>query len=95
LNKLVTSVAFYGVHEIVYQDRTEIYNGQNMGYHPALIKEPLFSNQHELRAIWVPNKLQLVSETAEWKWMQDIECSIEPVVICHKDFGKYCKKCDI
>lgn len=45
-------VAFKGIHRVTYQPRSEPWNGRNWGAHPALIKDPGFEKQSELRAIW-------------------------------------------
>jgi hypothetical protein len=50
----ITPVAFHGVHEVIYQDREEQWDGLSWGRHPAMIKEKKFSPQGELRAIWQP-----------------------------------------
>jgi hypothetical protein len=43
-----------GIHEVIYQNREEQWNGQDWGRHPALIKGTKFKEQGELRAIWQP-----------------------------------------
>ena len=53
LNSFVP-VVFLGVYEVIYQDKKEQWNGKDWGHHPALIKEPEFKNQSEIRAIWQP-----------------------------------------
>ena len=50
----ITPVVFRGVHEVIYQDREEQWDGSTWGRHPAIIKEKEFSPQGELRAIWQP-----------------------------------------
>jgi hypothetical protein len=45
---------FRGMHEVTYQDRTEQWDGQTWGCHPALIKEAKDRDQAEIRAIWQP-----------------------------------------
>lgn len=50
----ITPVVFHGVHEVIYQDREEHWDGSTWGRHPAMIKEKEFSPQGELRAIWQP-----------------------------------------
>jgi hypothetical protein len=69
------SVEFKGIHEVKYQNRSESWNGQDWGLHPALIKEPVFEPQAELRAIWQPisNK------------------SIDPVIIGNYRLGSFCR----
>lgn len=47
-------IVFRGLFKVSYQLREEHWNGQNWGAHPALIKEPVFRNQHEIRAVWTP-----------------------------------------
>ncbi|CAI8763129.1 Polygalacturonase [Pseudomonas brassicacearum] len=39
---------------VKYMERHEDWNGKNWGIHPALIKEPNFAPQVEVRAIWIP-----------------------------------------
>ena len=50
----LVGVEFHGVHRVIYSEREQAWNGVNWGDHPALIKEPKFSPQSELRAIWTP-----------------------------------------
>jgi len=50
----ITPVVFHGVHEVIYQDREEQWDGSTWGRHPSMIKEEQFSPQGELRAIWQP-----------------------------------------
>lgn len=47
-----TPVRFAGIQECVYAPRVEQWNERNFGIHPALMKEPHFSKQKEVRAIW-------------------------------------------
>lgn len=49
---------FQGIFEARYQERTEDWNSYNLGVHPAIIKDVEFSNQHEVRAIWAPVKVE-------------------------------------
>jgi hypothetical protein len=50
----ITPVVFHGVHEVIYQDREEQWDGSSWGRHPSMIKEKEFIPQGELRAIWQP-----------------------------------------
>lgn len=50
----ITPVIFHGVHEVIYQNREEQWDGLTWGRNPAIIKERKFSPQGELRAIWKP-----------------------------------------
>ena len=50
----ITPVAFRGVHEVIYTEREEFWNGKDWGRHPALTKETEFEKQGEIRAIWEP-----------------------------------------
>ena len=59
LNSLV-GVKFQGVHPVTYRAREQSWNGVDWGTHPALIKEPAFRAQAELRAIWTPIRKQLL-----------------------------------
>jgi hypothetical protein len=70
-----TSVIFQGIHEVKYQNREEPWNGQGWGCHPALIKEPVFAPQGELRAIWQPKSNN----------------SIEPIIIHNNRLGTFCR----
>ena len=45
---------FQGVFKVKYTKRDQIWNGVDWGDHPALIKDPDFKKQVELRAIWSP-----------------------------------------
>ena len=50
----ITHVIFRGIHKVKYQSREEVWNGRDWGAHPALINDPAFEAQGELRAIWQP-----------------------------------------
>jgi hypothetical protein len=56
-NQLMTTMnaEFVGVFEVQYRERTEDWNRENLGIHPALLKDVRFRGQKELRAIWKPN----------------------------------------
>ena len=56
----VIRVSFKGVHKVQYTERNEAWNGQDWGKHPALMKEPQFANQCELRAIWTPTVEKII-----------------------------------
>lgn len=47
-------IRFMGVHRVRYASRQEVWNGEDLGMSPALLKEPEFERQHELRALWFP-----------------------------------------
>lgn len=47
-------VKFLGAHVAIYTSRDERWNGVDWGTHPALIKDPIFQPQYEVRAIWEP-----------------------------------------
>ena len=47
--------AFQGLADVLYQSRTEAWNPEHLGVHPAIIKGPEYSSQHEVRAIWTPS----------------------------------------
>lgn len=66
-----TPVIFHGVHEVIYQDREEKWDGSTWGRHPAMIKEREFSPQGELRAIWQPRN----------------SSEIQPLIICNYKIG--------
>lgn len=53
LNSIIP-VRFKGIQKVMYKERNEIWNGLNWGRSPSLIKEPEFSEQREVRAIWEP-----------------------------------------
>ncbi|MGX1087458.1 hypothetical protein [Pseudomonas sp. AP3_22 TE3818] len=55
LNKIVP-VQLLTVAKVTYMERREDWNGRNWGTYPALIKEPEFSRQGEIRAIWGPKR---------------------------------------
>lgn len=71
----ITRVRFQGVHEVTYSTRTQEWNGVDWGTHPALLKEPKFQRQAELRAVWTPI----------------YRGTIEPVVIGNLDIPAYCR----
>jgi len=58
---LFTPVIFRGVHKVIYQNKKEVWNGQDWGHNPAVIKELEFKDQYELRAIWQPRFNQKIS----------------------------------
>jgi hypothetical protein len=78
LNSLAP-VIFRGIHEVIYQNREEYWNGQNWGRHPAMIKETKFKKQGELRAIWEPQSNQLIS----------------PVILGNYRLGAFCRNVSI
>lgn len=67
----ITPVMFRGIHEVVYQDREEIWNGVDWGRHPAMLKGKEFKKQGELRAIWQPR----------------FNLKIEPLRLCNYRLG--------
>lgn len=75
----ITPVIFRGIHEVIYQNREEDWNGQNWGHHPAMIKETKFNKQSELRAIW---QLRFNHQ-------------ISPVVLGNYKLGAYCRNVSI
>ncbi len=50
----IEPIDFQGVYKVKYTKRDQIWNGVDWGEHPALIKDPDFKKQVELRAIWAP-----------------------------------------
>lgn len=59
LTKLINNVLpvnFLGYHDIIYKDKNEKWNGQDMGIDPCIIKDNReeFIEQKEVRAIWEP-----------------------------------------
>ncbi len=71
----VTPVVFLGVHRVTYKERVEMWNGTSWGADPTLIKEPEFSLQKEVRAIWAPKFRQ----------------SIEPQILGSVRLGRACR----
>lgn len=71
----ITPVIFRGIHEVIYQNKEEPWNGENWGRHPAVIKETDFKEQGELRAIWQPigNK------------------HIAPLILFNPRLGEFCR----
>lgn len=57
LNSIIP-VRFKGLQKVMYKERNEVWNGLNWGRSPSLIKEPEFSEQREVRAIWEPINYQ-------------------------------------
>lgn len=78
LNKHIP-VKFMGMHKVVYQERVENWNGTNWGRHPAVIKEPRFSQQFEIRALWSPK----FSE------------GLTPIILCNSQLCQCCKMVDM
>ena len=50
----IVAVRFKGFQPVTNTSREQQWNGRNWGEHPAMIKEPKFTKQHEYRAIWEP-----------------------------------------
>jgi hypothetical protein len=48
----IRPVVFRGLFEVVYQNKSESWNGNDWGHHPALVKELQFERQCEVRALW-------------------------------------------
>ena len=71
----IIPVIFQGIHEVIYQNREEHWNGCDWGRHPAIIKGIEFKRQSELRAIWQPigNKY------------------IAPVILFNPRLGEFCR----
>jgi hypothetical protein len=69
-------VVLLGIAEVRYMPRDEEWNGLNWGGHPALIKEPSFSKQCEIRAIWQPK----------------FSVEIAPIVINDTALINFCKR---
>jgi hypothetical protein len=67
-------VDFQGCHRIQYQHRTEVWNGQDWGAHPAMIKSSNYSRQCEIRAVWSP---------------REPEVAIEPFIITDRRLTEY------
>ncbi|WP_028863514.1 hypothetical protein [Psychromonas aquimarina] len=71
----ITPVNFIGVYEVTYQNKQEVWNGNNWGRNAALIKDLEFKEQYEIRAIWVPqNNIQ-----------------IKPIILGSAELGLACK----
>lgn len=75
----ITPVIFRGIHEVIYQNREEDWNGKNWGHYPAMIKETEYKKQGELRAIWQPR----------------INLHISPVIIGNYRLGAFCRNVSI
>lgn len=71
----VCPVQLVVVQKVVYMERVEQWDGATWGVHPALIKEPIFSPQVEVRAIWQPR----------------FTGAIEPVVINDVGLVRFCR----
>ncbi|MCJ2376416.1 hypothetical protein LNL84_06160 [Vibrio sp. ZSDZ34] len=72
----ITPVVFLGVHRVTYKERIEEWNGTSWGADPTLLKEPEFSKQKEVRAIWAPKYRQ----------------PITPQILGSVDLAKTCRK---
>ena len=72
----IRTVEFKGCFEVKYQSREEAWNGKDWGTHSAVIKDPLFKKQAEIRAIWVP---------------LSTEPPIEPIIIGNFRLGSFCR----
>jgi hypothetical protein len=53
-------VQFVGCHKVSYSARREGWNGKDWGDHPALMKAPNYSLQEEIRAVWLPRRLERI-----------------------------------
>ncbi|MFJ7787699.1 hypothetical protein [Pseudomonas sp. NPDC096925] len=71
----VQPVRLHTVQKVFYMEREERWDGKTWGVHPALIKEPVFSPQVEVRAIWIPV----------------LAGNISPVVINDVGLIRYCR----
>lgn len=74
----ITPVIFRGCHKVSYESREVEWNGRDWGRHPALIKDPSYRNQQEVRAIWQPR----------------FEREIQPLLIGNWRIGSACKEID-
>lgn len=56
LNQMMLSMDahFIGIFEVQYRNRSENWQRDSLGVHPAIIKSIDFEPQKEIRAIWVP-----------------------------------------
>jgi hypothetical protein len=84
LNRIMSLVfksTFEGLFECTYQDRFEnLSSGHDpIGLDPSIIKEPQFSDQKEIRAIWRPNNKE----------------TIQPITINSPHLGAYFRNVDI
>jgi hypothetical protein len=43
-----------GIFRVQYRSRLEPWNGNDWGVSPVTIKEPEYSDQEEIRAVWIP-----------------------------------------
>lgn len=71
----IMPVRFLNICKVAYMQRHEKWNGKDWGVHPALIKEPEFKRQVEIRAIWLPK----------------FSGPLAPVVINDIGLMKYCR----
>lgn len=74
-----TSVHFYGLRRVIYANRNEAFNGRDFGVRPDLIKDPEFSPQYEVRAIWIPK----------------VKKRIKPFSIQDKSLRKFCREVEV
>lgn len=74
-----TPVHFFGLHLVRYAKKREAFSGEGLGIRPELIKEPEFSPQCELRAIWIPKSKK----------------KIEPFDLEDKSLRKFCRMVEI
>ena len=52
--KVGGQIQYQGCQKVVYRERSEAWNGSDLGVPPHLIKDPTFAPQDEIRAIWMP-----------------------------------------
>ena len=68
-------VEFMGAMGVEYQERSKEWTGKDWGVDAALVKEPKFRLQYEVRA--------------GWKSLNGNP--IKPILLVHKDLGKHCR----
>ena len=76
LNKIIP-VKCGGIHQIRYASRTEICNGNDLGITPMGIKDPEFSGQCEVRAVWDP---------------VNPDKPIAPIILEIPELSRFCRK---
>lgn len=74
-----TPVELMGLQPVAYETRTSEWNGVNWGRHPALIKEPIFGDQKEVRAVWAPKFGQPIQPIVTGNWRLCRTCREMPV----------------
>ena len=74
INRIQPAV-FGGFQKVIYKTKDEAWNGSDWAESPLYIKEPIFSPQCEVRAVWYPNPGD----------------KVEPLILEDIEVARYCR----